>query len=82
MVFFHQSETVWMCGSYHFYQSEVPLQMMKRTVVLNAFSSAFVFSNMFGITLWSTFKQAENKHSKQEKDEHSSSHQVRCSGNK
>ena len=54
--------------------------MMKGTAVLNAFSLAFAFSDTLGMILWSIFKQAENKHSKQGEDVLSGSCQVRCSG--
>ena len=51
----------------HFCQSQVPLQMIKGMVVSNAFCLAFTFSNIFRLTLWSIFKQVENRHSKQGK---------------
>jgi len=44
--------------------------MIKGTVVLNAFCLAFTFSNIFRLTLWSIFKQAENRRSKQGKGIH------------
>lgn len=67
---------------YPIYQSRVPFQLIKGVVVLNTFSLALTSSNIFRLTLWSIFKQAENRHSKQGKDILSSNHQVRCSGYK
>lgn len=83
MVFFHQNETFEMLPVlYHIRQSRVPLPLIKGTVGLNAFSLALTFSNIFSLTLWSIFKQAENRHSKQGRDIVSNNHQVRCSGYK
>lgn len=81
MVFFHQMKlSRCLDVLYHFYQSPIPLQVIKGMVALNAPCLAFTVLNTFRLTLWSIFKQAENSHSKPGKGILPSSYQVRCSG--